>query len=470
MPRRHSPARARKAEPSRSPSPASRPRPPRPLAEEVDARGRVRFQLWLDGHSIRRPPLASVRMPRRLAAELRAVFLPAGYPDSVRPEYLRFQVFDTVQAACSYLRGILTTSALLRGAGVGETAASPMAAAVAWVLRDGFGMFGSLVFSYAFGCGFDRNVKEWRLFADLINDVGLCLDMLAPLTGSPTAFAIVAALGAACKSICGMVAGACRASVTAHFALKSNLADVSAKEGAQETAVTLLGLLLGSWLANALGDSQLTCWAAFLVLTAVHVWANWLGVASLRLTNLNRQRAALVCRLWWSAPNDEERLRLLTPAHVAALERPWGPLLHSLTGPRLASRLLPLVGHAGGSDDAAVLSELARLYQGEAYLIRMDSTGKLRAALSSDATGETLLKVLFHCELLQHLQLSGRAVACSSSYSTGLHTAEMITLAEAITTVREAWPSFVSALRDSGWQEPAVSLDSVAGIRVNIIS
>ena len=98
----------------------------------------------------------------RVRAELCSVFLPVGYPDSVRSEYLRFQAFDTLQAACSYLRNILTTSAILRGAGVGAERASPMAAAVAWVLRDGFGMFGSLVFSYLVGTGFDRNVKEWR--------------------------------------------------------------------------------------------------------------------------------------------------------------------------------------------------------------------------------------------------------------------------------------------------------------------
>ena len=76
-------------------------------------------------------------------------------------------MFDTLQAACSYLRNVLTTSALLKAAGVGEDAASPMAAALTWILRDGMGMFGSLVFSYFAGANFDVNVKEWRLFADL---------------------------------------------------------------------------------------------------------------------------------------------------------------------------------------------------------------------------------------------------------------------------------------------------------------
>ena len=273
-----------------------------------------------------------------LGGEVASVFLPAGYPDSVRAEYLYFQAFDTLQAACSYLRNILTTSAILRGAGVGEGAASPMAAAIAWVLRDGFGMFGSLVFSYFFGSRFDRNVKEWRLFADLINDVGLTLDMLAPLTGSSTGFAVVAALGAACKSICGMVAGACRASVTAHFALRGNLADVSAKEGAQETAVTLVGLGVGTAVARHLGDSQLTCWVAFITLTLLHVVANWVGVGCLALTNLNGQRAYLLCSGWWTErqvasqtePTLSEAncpLRSLTPSEIALRERPWRPLV-----------------------------------------------------------------------------------------------------------------------------------------------
>ena len=105
------------------------------------------------------PARHTVSLAARASAEICSVFLPAGYPESVRPEYLRFQAYDTLQAACSYLRNILTTSAILRGAGVGAGAASPMAAAIAWVLRDGVGMFGSLVFSYVVGGGFDRNVK-----------------------------------------------------------------------------------------------------------------------------------------------------------------------------------------------------------------------------------------------------------------------------------------------------------------------
>ena len=58
-----------------------------------------------------------------ILSELSSVFLPEGYPHSVRPEYFRFQCYDTLQAACSYLRNILTTAAILRGSGVGDAEA-----------------------------------------------------------------------------------------------------------------------------------------------------------------------------------------------------------------------------------------------------------------------------------------------------------------------------------------------------------
>lgn len=324
------------------------------------------------------PAAARLSILHAVIAEVRSVFLPVGYPNSVRPEYLKFQCFDTLQAACSYLRGVLTTSAMLRGAGVGSDAASPMAAALVWTLRDGVGMFGSLLFSYLVGAQFDVNVKEWRLFADLINDVGLTLDMLAPLSG-PTGFVWVAALGAACKTVCGMTAGATRASITSHFALANNLADVSAKEGAQETAVTLLGLVAGSGLAQALGDSEATAWFAFIVLTAVHVWANWLGVGCLALDYINPQRAHLLTKAWWTqwrtmagpsamaAPliassdhagneGESEARMCLAPARIATRERLWVPLQLWRRGPRLGAGVSELIDRGASDGGAAQVS------------------------------------------------------------------------------------------------------------------
>ena len=46
--------------------------------------------------------------PASLRRALASIFLPEGYPDSVREEYALYQACDTAQALCSYLRGVLT--------------------------------------------------------------------------------------------------------------------------------------------------------------------------------------------------------------------------------------------------------------------------------------------------------------------------------------------------------------------------
>ena len=74
--------------------------------------------------------------------EIRSAFMPVGYPSSVAPEYTTFQFWDTVQAMCSYLRGILATQAILKGVGVGDQKATALAATLKWILRDGVSMLG----------------------------------------------------------------------------------------------------------------------------------------------------------------------------------------------------------------------------------------------------------------------------------------------------------------------------------------
>lgn len=191
----------------------------------------------------RKSKAASVSNSLRIAGGrmFASLFLPLGYPESVAPEYATFQAWDTVQASCSYLRGILATQAIFEGVGVGRETATALAATLQWVVRDGASMLGGLLFTWWGAQSFDCDVKVWRLFADVINDVGLTLEMLSPLCGK--AFLPVACLGSICKTMCGVAAGATRTALTAHFATAGNLADVAAKEGSQETAVTLFGLL-----------------------------------------------------------------------------------------------------------------------------------------------------------------------------------------------------------------------------------
>ena len=146
---------------------------------------------------------------------LRSLFLPHG---EVSTEYLKFQVLDSIQAMCSYLRGVLTIHATLTGVGAAVGAEAAAAATIAFILKDGSAMLGSLCFNYLFATGFDGDLRFWRLFADLINDVGLTLELLAPLTG-PRFFLATTCAANVCKALCGVAAGATRVAISQHFAV-----------------------------------------------------------------------------------------------------------------------------------------------------------------------------------------------------------------------------------------------------------
>jgi Vitamin B6 photo-protection and homoeostasis len=254
-----------------------------------------------------------LRAPLSVAKDL---FLPVGYPASVRDGYIQYQLYDSIQGLCSYLRAVLCSAQVLHASGVGNAQATALGAALAWAQKDGAAMLGGLIFSYLASPQFDGHVKEFRLFADVINDVAMILDMWTPYycriveyTGgdgsSTVAFSTrrllyISSLSSLCKTMCGMSAGATKSSITQYFAIHGNLADLNATEATQETLMSLVGMLLGATLASCFMSSSVHInsmpmqWTIFTVLTLVHVWANYQGVALLRLLTLNRERTEVI--------------------------------------------------------------------------------------------------------------------------------------------------------------------------------
>ena len=68
-------------------------------------------------------------------------------------------------------------------------------------MRDGIGMVASILFASSCSTLFSIYVKEWRLFADVINDVGQLLDMLSAHVPSEFYLAILS-MSAICKGTC----------------------------------------------------------------------------------------------------------------------------------------------------------------------------------------------------------------------------------------------------------------------------
>ncbi|KAH9772395.1 protein root UVB sensitive 3 [Citrus sinensis] len=240
------------------------------------------------------------------------LYLRHGFPGSVTPDYVPFQVWDSLQGLSTYIRTMLSTQALLSAIGVGEKSATVIGATFQWFLRDLTGMLGGVLFTFYQGSNLDSNAKMWRLVADLMNDLGMLMDLLSPLF--PSAFAFVVCLGSLSRSFTGVASGATRAALTQHFALQNNAADISAKEGSQETMATMIGMALGMLLARITIGNPFAIWFSFLFLTMFHMYANYRAVRCLSLNSLNFQRSSILLQQFM------ETDQVLSPEQVSTME------------------------------------------------------------------------------------------------------------------------------------------------------
>jgi hypothetical protein len=335
---------------------------------------------------------------------LTATFLPEDFPHSVPRDYLPFQAWDTLQAVCSYVRGMLCTQAVMRGIGVGSDHATAYGAVFMFAVRDLTGMLGGIAFAHAQGSGFDGCAKQWRLFADVTNDLAMALDLASPLF--PKAFLLMACLGSLARAMTSVAGGATRAALTQHFARSSGrAADVAAKEQSQETAVTIVGMLIGMVLIRMCKESQALVWSSFVILTWLHIWANVKAIRSLVLTSLNRPRLdAMLRREEVVTPEEMKSIEDLTPPPLVSLVRSLHiPFVKTGDGQspkeiKMGVSLTWLSKKLSGGN-MAVLLKLAEDQKEERYLV-MGEEGKLRSCqwviLHKEATPRDVIQAYCH--------------------------------------------------------------------------
>lgn len=127
--------------------------------------------------------------------------------------------------------------------------------------------------------------------------------------------------GSVLRALVGVSGGATRAALTEHQARRNNMADVSAKDASQETALALLGLLLGFFLTPLI-DTDIKTGIAFLFFTWLHLFANYMAVTSVIMEKLNVQRANIVIDCFVSSWDGKSGI-LLSPKEVAKQEKIW---------------------------------------------------------------------------------------------------------------------------------------------------
>lgn len=337
-------------------------------------------------------------------------FVPEGFPSSVTPDYAPFQVWDSLQGLSTYIRTMLSTQALLSAIGVGEKSATVIGATFQWFLRDLTGMLGGILFTFYQGSDLDSNAKMWRLVADLMNDLGMLMDLLSPLF--PSAFIFVVCLGSLSRSFTGVASGATRAALTQHFALQNNAADISAKEGSQETVATMIGMALGMILARITMGLPLAIWFSFLSLTVFHMYANYRAVGCLALTSLNIERSAILFQHFMEtgqvlSPERVSRMEHVLPTWITSWSSKKVKLLHANV--RLGVRVSSL----DHQEMKEVLLSAGSHYLKAKYLL-VERKGIIDVIMHKNSTASDVLQSFIHALVMAKLMQKSTSVYLES--------------------------------------------------------
>lgn len=319
----------------------------------------------------------------------RSVFLPQGYPESVSQDYLEYQIWDTIQAFASSITGTLAAQAVLKGVGVGDENATVLAATMTWILKDGTGMLGRIVFTWLRGSSLDCNSKRWRLFADILNDLAIFIEILAP--NFKSIFTPLVCTAGVCKSIVGVAGGATRAALTQHQARRNNMADVSAKDGSQETLVNLAALLCNLALIPLVTGRQTLIWFLYVIFTCLHLYANYSAVKCVVMETMNQSRLNLIVK------------DLLDSSHIPSVQQTnqSEPVVF-----KTRRKLEILLGCSVGKlcNSAKDLKELLLIYKENPYLLGLNlKQGEIYIALSEGSGTADQLQSCYQAEVINYV-------------------------------------------------------------------
>jgi hypothetical protein len=367
--------------------------------QELDSEGQPTATFEYDPVSMafrKRRSQRSASASASLLMRLMDVFLPAGYPLSVTADYTSYQIYDTLQAFASTIAGLLASRAVFVGMGVGSEDASLVTTMLLYIAQETIGRLATILFAHHFSQRIEAEVKFYRFFADIVNDLAFVLDCLSP--GLPVVGRVCTlCVSNACRAVCGVSGGSSKAILSAHFAKSGNIGELNAKDGSQETVVSLIGMWIGGLVVSKVHGTWDT-WCCLLPLLALHLWANWMAVKSVRLTSLNTERGSILFRALLEGhvkdPNaigkEESILGLakILPVRLSAFQ----------IGVSVSDFLRDLPGDASDHHRKhRHFNQLRQMFQNEDYLLWQDTrTTRGTVLLKGSATGETQAKALCH--------------------------------------------------------------------------
>ncbi|KAF9921833.1 hypothetical protein FBU30_008113 [Linnemannia zychae] len=241
-----------------------------------------------------------------------AVFLPKGFPDSVTPNYWSFAKWQFAHNVAGSVTAVISTQSLLFAMGLGA-GSIPMAAALNWIIKDGLGQLGGVIYASFVSDKFDSEPKRFRFQATVAMQGANILELLTPLW--PGYFLAIASISNIGKNMAWLASSATRAQMNKTFALRDKLSfdfawilrghslgDITGKSGSQTTAAGLVGTGLGVVIAammNYVSEDPtvlplIPMCLTFLPFSIFNIYSNYRSSYYVTTSSLNIPRAETV--------------------------------------------------------------------------------------------------------------------------------------------------------------------------------
>ena len=273
-----------------------------------------------------------------------------------------------------------------------------------------------------------------------------------------------------CKAICGVAAGACNGVISVHWAKGSDISDINAKSGAQQTVSGAVGLLFAGLFAKAVSTVPTTIlWFLYTCLTLLHVLANMKCMKLVAFDNFNTSRMDIAVEQFLERVqlvvsketkddvDDEKNPRQIPtidcPVEVSKKE----PLF-------MVPKLMPSspIVTMGVSFDSLVQQsideiEIERCVQDlcdQDFTLSLSGVNKkkIKIALAQGASPIVKAKAYFYAQVLRTLLMDQ-----SSGTSTSTSTSRQIL--EASDASKELWTIFQESATTAGWNLDKTTLE-----------
>ncbi|KAG8364031.1 hypothetical protein BUALT_Bualt19G0083900 [Buddleja alternifolia] len=164
--------------------------------------------------------------PMELMAFIRSYVVPEGFSDSVTPSYVPYMTWRALKHFFGGAMGVFTTQTLLGSVGVSRSRSAPGDVAINWILKDGAGRVGKMLFARQ-GNKFDYDLKQLRFTGDLLMELGAGIELATAVV--PHLFLPLACAANVVKNVGAVTSTSTRTPIYKAFAKGENIGDVTAK-------------------------------------------------------------------------------------------------------------------------------------------------------------------------------------------------------------------------------------------------